>query len=317
MVPDASVLPLSNIMSVDCYESSRGSGEEQSSFPFCLLPMDCQLLILQYLTSDDLNEFAILSSLCCVLRAEPMLPQIRTGAINIGRRITIDNLLLFFANGERLNDVFQSPRTRLKLTNHSDIRTSWVNDIRRYCRSAQLLGVTSLDISFRPKDSERHTATNLLTALSLVLPNLRELDMSYMKGRFISENIAKNCRNLELLKFNGAETGFYFTGKHCLEHFSNLKELHLDGSHLRFMTSESEMPEGLLSHCNSKLERVSLKRATTDNTDSTRHRPRPLNDSELMEFVRATPTLRWLRSDLSSDSVATLHGERPEVHFVA
>jgi len=300
------------------FSGDRDNRSHCNKQAFCLfshLPVDCQLLILQCLPADDVNEFAMVSRSCRELRANESLSQTRTGTIRIGHEITIEELLVFFAKDGRLNHVFQSPRTRLKLTNHAKIKTSWVQDIRRRSQQARLPGVTSLDVSFRPTDADRHTATNLLTALTLALPNLRELDMSHMKGRFISENIAKNCKNLKTLRYNGAETGFYFTGRHCLDHFTDLRELHLDNAHLRCMTSDWEMLDGLFSHCNGKLERVSLKGATTDTT-GVRHRPRRLHDCELMEFVRATPSLKWLRSDLSRENVAILQRERPEIHFL-
>jgi hypothetical protein len=302
-------------MSGTCNES-RGAERQQSFCWFSTLPVDVQFLLLQYLSCDDLNEFASVSRSCRELRANHSLPQIRTGTINIGHEITIEELLALLAKDGSFNRAFQSPRNRLKLTNHFKIKTSWVPDIRRYVQQARLSGVTSLDVSFCPTDTDRFTATNLLMALTLVMPNLVELDMSYIKGRFISENIAKNCKKLETLRYNGTETGFYFTGRHCLEHFANLRELYLDGAHLRCMTNEPEMTaEGLFSHCNSKLERVSLKGTMTD-TMGLKHRSRPLLDEELVEFVRTTPTLTWLRSDLSPENVAILQQERPMVHFV-
>jgi hypothetical protein len=63
------------------------------------------------------------------------------------------------------------------------------------------------------------------------------------------------------------------------------------------------------------MERVSIKGAMTGTWDMS-ETPQQLSDRELMEFVRATPSLKWFRSDLSPESVAILQQERPEVHFV-
>jgi hypothetical protein len=42
----------------------------------------------------------------------------------------------------------------------------------------------------------------------------------------------------------------------------------------------------------------------------------PILQKVIMKFVRMTPTLRWLRSDLTDENVETLRKERPDTYFV-
>lgn len=65
---------------------------------------------------------------------------------------------------------------------------------------------------------------------------------------------------------------------------------------------------------NPGLERVSVVGVTTHNGEND---SRPLKQSTLIKFVRNTPTLTWLRSDLTDENIAMLRKERPEVTFVS
>ena len=67
----------------------------------------------------------------------------------------------------------------------------------------------------------------------------------------------------------------------------------------------------IFSHCNTYLERVSLKDAKFSFFGPTKS----FLHICLVKFVRNTPSLRWFRSDLSPESVAILQAERPEVTF--
>jgi len=62
------------------------------------------------------------------------------------------------------------------------------------------------------------------------------------------------------------------------------------------------------------LERVSVKNASFDSSpdvDSS-----PVTQEMLIKFVRRTPSLRWLRSDLTEENTVMLQQERPEITFV-
>ena len=79
----------------------------EASSPFlALLPSDCQLRILPFLASDDLNEFAIVSHHCRQLRDNDSLPQIRTGTIQMGERTTM-SIIEFWRYLARVRNVFK------------------------------------------------------------------------------------------------------------------------------------------------------------------------------------------------------------------
>jgi hypothetical protein len=61
------------------------------------------------------------------------------------------------------------------------------------------------------------------------------------------------------------------------------------------------------------LERLSIKNSTYfQNGKEVQLVPQGM----IIKFVRHTPTLRWLRSDLTEENVAMLQQERPAITFV-
>lgn len=64
------------------------------------------------------------------------------------------------------------------------------------------------------------------------------------------------------------------------------------------------------------LERLSIKNALYGIEDSETQNQQ-LPQEMLVKMVRRHPTLHWLRSDLSAESVAMLKQERPEITFVS
>jgi hypothetical protein len=65
-------------------------------------------------------------------------------------------------------------------------------------------------------------------------------------------------------------------------------------------------------YCN-RLERLSVKNVTSR---LLHEEEQPVSQAMIIKFVRHTPTLRWLRSDLTEENVAMLQQERPDVTFV-
>lgn len=76
------------------------------------------------------------------------------------------------------------------------------------------------------------------------------------------------------------------------------------------------LPGSFLFASCSHLERLSIKNATcthpANEDDSI-----PVCQDLLTKMVCNHPTLRWLRSDLTDESVAMLKQERPEITFVS
>ena len=71
-----------------------------------------------------------------------------------------------------------------------------------------------------------------------------------------------------------------------------------------------------LGICPANLERVSIKGVTVKGQEvDSEHQP--LSQQVIIQFVRDSPSLRWLRSDLTEQNVAMLQQERPEISFVS
>ena len=301
----------------------QGAPSLPSFFPFTYLPQDCQVLILQYLSCQDLVEFEMVSQYCRDLCSDKSLPQARTGTIYITKRMDMSQLFHFLQQ-KRASFESNPRRTRLKLTSISRINSFMMDQARRFLHGAQLTNVTSLDISFRSNDRNRNIKNSLLRDLLLLVPNLRELDMSYAGTNLLLDYwcfgmrtrlVAQHCMNLESFRHDGALIAYSGFG---LEQFENLKELYLENCLI--IVIDNVPGDSLLRCCKpGKLERVSLKNAMVTRRrmiDTVPHRERLL-DSAVMEFVLATPSLKWFRSDLTPASIAVLKEQRPDIQFVS
>lgn len=104
-----------------------------------------------------------------------------------------------------------------------------------------------------------------------------------------------------------------------------LTELHLDDCRFRMYNAhaghfsdmvEEEHRDWYMFFFYSRVERLSIKNATWHCMEQpTEHWPVP--QEMLIKMVRRHPTLRWLRSDLTSDNIAMLKQERTEITFVS
>jgi hypothetical protein len=171
-----------------------------------------------------------------------------------------------------------------------------------------------------------------------MLPNLRELDISYMKVTESAVNaFAKKCPNLEVFRWNGSDDTLRLTGKN-LAMCKNLKEIYLEDSRLYYSFRQAsdtpflvhqENSDAILAgnhiflcFCASKLERVSIKGCKWYSWDiMTMSHPlgqgpdADIPQDVMVKFVQNTPTLRWFRSDLSAENVHLLQAKCPNVIF--
>jgi hypothetical protein len=125
------------------------------------------------------------------------------------------------------------------------------------------------------------------------------------------------CPHLTRFTWNGSSVGPSFSGVH-FRHAANLTEVYLDGASLEIDSGHIWAIGGtrpnydMLVHCH-HFQRVSIKNKRF--SPSLPHYP-PVSQDTIMKFARRTPTLRWLRSDLTSGNVAVLLQERPDIIFV-
>jgi hypothetical protein len=124
-----------------------------------------------------------------------------------------------------------------------------------------------------------------------------------------------------VFRWNGIVGTHMFISGQGLHKATNLRELHMDG--VAFYNPKGVYDRrnphasvlGLCSHFCKKLERVSLAGARWGRGLPDRE-TFAVADEMLADFVRRTPPLRWLRSDLSDAAVARLREQRPDVEFV-
>jgi FtsZ-binding cell division protein ZapB len=290
---------------------------------------DCTLKILTFLEAEDLNSYAICSRRCSQARSHRSLDQTRTGTI-IGRRNSpILRIYDALEVGRWNNVLYSGNRTHLRVVGLDRLDVNSFSGMfseqhRARVGNLQLTGVTTLDLSRNPHDGSPFVSDYCLVALADILPNLREIDLSYIDtGPKLMEGpehvfICK-CPNLTRITWNGSYRHIAIDGSD-FDRAVNVTELYLNGAVFSIAAFEEqgeddfvgEVPWYMLHYCK-RLERLSIKDATRVGDDDNMH---PLPQEMIIKFVRHSPTLQWLRSDLTAENVAMLQLELPDITFV-
>jgi len=219
------------------------------------------------------------------------------------------------------------------------------DDLERLTHIIRMPAIVSLDMS-SSLPIELHQWCTLHRAISFMVPNLQQLDLSNtMMGTSILGKFAVRCPRLEIIRWNkiswnnndnyGIDAGGYE-----LQAMNNLKELYLDNWYFDFdyddqiyrdegnddddngvyeieaMSDCNNYPNLFLFHklCNNPLERISLRNARYTHFDLDEG---TVPQQILMKFVRKAPsTLVWFRSDLAATNIRILQSERPEIQFL-
>jgi hypothetical protein len=299
---------------------------------------DCAVHILQFLGEENLANAAQVSSRfreeCC----HPVLSQKRTVTIRCVRSRRIDyNLpkvqVKYAASlSSLLHKVTQMEEsgkfalfTKLKLEQHNHLDRLSSREVRLFLQGNSVRAtVTALDLSFpnRMFQKDRVLKVCVPTSLSALMKNLREVNLSNAKvSQSVLRDFAHNCPLLEKVVWNNyckaSLNRWDFISGAELSYCQNLKDISMDDWYFNCYTPKSapfQAPGGqvcIFFHCNSKLERVSLKNARCYSHQKRERMPQAV----LIQFVRHTPSLRWFRSDLSPENVAILQAERPEITF--
>jgi len=196
--------------------------------------------------------------------------------------------------------------------------------------------VSSLDLSLpvyqvsRAK-SKRKVYASIPAALSLLLPNLRELNLSntHITPKALID-FSKRCPLLEKVTWHRNTSNVHLTGQD-LDTAYNLKELYMDDSEF-YLEGNQVFVDGVLKienpsfyhmfiliSCGENLERVSIRNAKYHTFMNPAGVDIP--QTALAKFVVHNPSLRWFRSNLSQDTMAIvrkalLKAGRPEVELV-
>lgn len=292
------------------------------------LNRDCLVLILSYLSSEEMNNVAECNRFCREARRHDSLDQTRTGTIVWAMPFFIDTVFYDMIAERGYNNVFQGNRTRLRMESYAMRNTETDCSVDQVQR-AQLSRVTSLDISCRSPEDGHIDRTLMLFRLFQILPNLRELDASNLtindENDSVRKEILRWCPNLISVTWKGSSaplSGHYINFPEMLELNLDDSRFHVIGPPLEETTEGRDYDEEptngaglnyiMLMDCQ-HLERLSIKRASYGTEELGFE---PVTQGMLIKMVRHHATLRWLRSDLSKENVAMLKRERPEISFV-
>jgi hypothetical protein len=183
------------------------------------------------------------------------------------------------------------------------------------------------------------------------LPNLRRITVSssYVPGLYLEE-VSGRCPNLTSLTWHGQARSLYLSG--VVLGRGGARDLYMDDCTFYecrdpFAAAandeddvDDDDDEGftcMFASCVGTLERVSIRNAryfvhvfrgrrknetqppifSPEEDRRVRSAAKDLPQRAIVDFVRRAPNLRWLRSDLTPENVATLQRERPDVAFVS
>ncbi len=311
------------------------------------LTSDLLIQIFDYVSLDERDNLAILCKTLHQTRNHRCMDPTRTGTIVIrpwmrnGGKYHAWNTesLLLDLQSRSLRNMFQGDRTRLKLQGLELVDASKMSKVVALARRIKWDHVTSLDISFNTMflpPQQRKVKNSVVKSFAMILPNLRVLDMSYMKVTATAVNtFSKYCPNLEIFRWKGSDEGLKITGLN-LAHCFNLKEIDVEGSifycsiYRRDSTPRFYDPKmavflealKLFSDCPStQIERVNIKGCkwySWDVSIGSTSEGEPLADipnEAIIRFVSNTPSLQRLESNLPGDVIENLKIQHPQITF--
>jgi hypothetical protein len=286
------------------------------------IPAECNVSILQFLDVDDLASVTQISHRFHKNSLHPSLPQNRTATLTCAHSASPFPLLQKLTDKALLSRYWRF--NKVKIIGHNLLENVSIPEVRAMMPGPIMLQhVRVLDLSFPSNALKKDTKLKVCipAVLSFVMPCLREIDLS---NACVMESalhyFALECPVLEKVTWNNHHANTQMSGK-ALHKCECLKEIHMDDSVFTYHFGESQAIQErdycIFSHCNTFLERVSLKNAKCREPRAFSS-PGPTQSFPqigLVKFVRSTPSLRWFRSDLSPENVAILQAERPEVTF--
>ena len=224
------------------------------------------------------------------------------------------------------------------------------DELEQMTRNIRMPGIVSLDMASPLLLLEDYCT--LYRALSFMVPNLQQLDLSHTGMSFsILRLFAARCPRLEIIRWNCSDNEYFgidAMADYEVESMNNLKEFYFDNWLINFnhvhlidedgdyfdrdddgndndgvteieaMSDSNNYPNIFLFHgvCKNKpLERISIQNARYVDPNKNEEHTSP--QQILMKFVCYAPsTLVWFRSDLSSENIRILQSERSRIQFL-
>jgi len=299
---------------------------------FMSLPISVRIYILDFLDPESLRESTLVSKqlyLECNGPGIEVIPVFRISPI----AMCVGSTQNFLQN---MSDYQQDDETNRKLQRYCHMEVIDINKFNYIIGHALLQKIRKNDIrmngivllnislpysSLQPRLCELPPSCSLAIALSGIVPNLRELNLSNTCGSSgtVLQSFSENCPWLEKITCNNNDN-IYADGSE-IQSATNLKEIIMDDckfvSYLKNPIIINNTT-AFLFHCWSSkvLERVSILNA--------RYRISGGNSDELIlqnaiiKYIRngAPPSLRWFRSELSQKNMDMLQSEQPRILFL-
>lgn len=262
--------------------------------------------VLTYLPYEDLNSLAVCCRRLRDLRADESLDQTRSATLTFSSTKRTGNGLVRLAHAVRhydLPSVLQNRRSTLRLKGFTEVldddtlETEFSDDII-------LPGVISLDLSHEKIPDNPYikiSKTFYSGAFGRLLPNVEILDVSYADEITMICNLEDSFPGLRVLSANESGMEIFLEGS-VLRRWQSLRELNVQGQKLY---KDSSMRYGLPPH----IERLDIRYLRGYLDDN-------VKNSDIMDLLRHTPTLRWLRCDASKKDLVLMKQERPDVTIV-
>ena len=245
---------------------------------------------------------------------------------NTGRRGRL--LRLLYCHRDKLQRYLEIKITDAKKYSVSP-RSGWM-ELKKIADTLRLYGVISLDMSSPPPSTDIRYDNGLCYSFSLILPNLRDINLSNTSFPSASlYSFSTNCPNLEKITWHNIDckqSVIYIDGWD-MRQATNLKEMYMDGSVFTVDTvepheySELENDEHsdivLFCQCRTKLERVSIQNAKWFYENRICDVTTVIPQNALIKFVRKAPaSLLWFRSDLTKENRMMLRSEQSGIELV-
>jgi len=296
---------------------------------WAITPIPVLILIFKYLDQHGLMKASTLSKQCHrIIHTNPGMAQHRIFPVmeisaskdqgDEGRMLRLMRFLL--ANVNKLQ--------RYRVLKLLDVNRFDELEFDEY-REFRLDGIVSFDISSPFQLSNVRWVVHQLLSM---LPNLRDINLTNIGGEGFDELLGgflHGAPQLERITWSNIDSpsNIYINGIDMAE-ATNLREIIMDGSCFTCIggvdgtigkISDLENHPRSFMFCRLEsqvLERISIRRAKFRITYGDRRTYTAAPQNALIKFIRNAPrSLRWFRSDLSTENIAMLQLERPGIEF--
>jgi len=194
----------------------------------------------------------------------------------------------------------------------------------------RMQGIVLLNISLPTQRQQRlpllyqpPTSCSLAIALSRIVPNLLELDLSNTcSSGTILQNFSVHCPLLEKITCNN-NNNIYADGSE-IQSATNLKEIFMDNCIISYLkpivtaNNNNNNNNLFLFHYWSSRNKLNLERVSIRNAKYFGNFDKlVIPQNALVKYIRNAPlSLQWFRSELSQENIDMLQLERPGIQFL-